>query len=305
MTTSVGEFEAVDAAGSDACQTAPPVPQQLPNRVPGWLRMAMRTASFVAPAVAARVAYRMFVTPLRFPQRTHEPEVFGRATTSSIGNGDERIATYIWGDGPPVLLVHGWSGQAGHMAGFVDPLLAAGYGVVALDLPGHGRSAGRRSSLIHIARAIQEADTAYGPFAGLVAHSFGGPSSTYALVQGLRARRVVYVAPGARFELYWDRFAAGMGVSQAVMQRAMRRAERSLGVRFNEIAPLTLAPTVQAPLLILHGTDDREVPITEGRMLAAAWPGAEFRELVGLGHKGILWDTAAIAQTIEFLAKDG
>lgn len=293
----------VDRAG-DAPGPAAPATQQLPIRVPGWLRAAMRTASVVAPAVAARVAYKMFFTPPRFPPRAHELEVLGRAQASSVGAGDRRVAAYTWGDGPTMLLVHGWGGHAGHMAGFVDPLLAAGFRAVAIDLPGHGRSAGRCSSLVHIARAIELAEAAFGPLSGLVAHSFGGPSSTFALARGVRARRVVYVAPGARFEPFWDRFRKGVGASHAVMNRAMRLGEEWLGVRFADVAPLTLAPTLTVPLLVLHGADDRETPISESRMLAAAWPGAEFREFAELGHIRILWDPVAVAQAVAFLIDD-
>jgi pimeloyl-ACP methyl ester carboxylesterase len=275
----------------------------LPFPIPRSLRAGMRAASVVAPGLAAWVAYMIFFTPPRIPPRQRELDILARADTITLGPAKRRVTAYTWGDGPAVLLVHGWGGNAGHLAGFVDPLVAAGFRAVAVDLPAHGRSAGRRSSAVHGAAALRLAQEAFGPVTGLVAHSFGAPISTYALARGgLSTDRVVYVAPAARFEPYWARFGAAIGASPAVMARAMRHAERWLDVRFEEIGPLVLAATQETPLLILHPAEDRESPITEGRLLADAWPGAELREIAGLGHMRVLWDETVIDEAIRFLA---
>ncbi|MEJ0017769.1 MAG: alpha/beta hydrolase [Acetobacteraceae bacterium] len=44
------------------------------------------------------------------------------------------------GDGPPVLLVHGWSCNHSHFAPQFEHFAARGHRVVAVDLRGHGRS---------------------------------------------------------------------------------------------------------------------------------------------------------------------
>ena len=48
----------------------------------------------------------------------------------------------------------------------------------------------------------------------------------------------------------------------------------------------------RGPMLVLHGTADRIVPIAEGRALAAAVPGAEFHEMP-CGHNDcdLPWET--------------
>src|SRR5690349_2812490 len=43
-----------------------------------------------------------------------------------------------------VLIVHGLEDHSDRYAGFATRLVRAGYAVYAFDLPGHGRSAGRR-----------------------------------------------------------------------------------------------------------------------------------------------------------------
>jgi 3-oxoadipate enol-lactonase len=83
------------------------------------------------------------------------------------------------GDGPPVLLVHGWMFPSDlNWAQTYGPLQRAGYRVLAMDLRGHGR--GLRSSAPF--RLADCADDAAGVLAALgvapalvVGYSMGGP----------------------------------------------------------------------------------------------------------------------------------
>jgi pimeloyl-ACP methyl ester carboxylesterase len=45
-----------------------------------------------------------------------------------------------------------------------------------------------------------------------------------------------------------------------------------------------LATQIQVPTLVIHGQDDRTVPLEAGRRLAALIPGAEFEILPGANH---------------------
>jgi pimeloyl-ACP methyl ester carboxylesterase len=60
---------------------------------------------------------------------------------------------------------------------------------------------------------------------------------------------------------------------------------------------------IRAPTLIQHGTEDRLIPVEEGRRLAAAIPGAEYQELAGAGHAyGIERPVDAYGRLLGFLA---
>ena len=52
----------------------------------------------------------------------------------------KRLVAWSWGEGPTVLLVHGWEGRGSQMAAFAAPLAEAGFRAVAFDAPGAASS---------------------------------------------------------------------------------------------------------------------------------------------------------------------
>jgi pimeloyl-ACP methyl ester carboxylesterase len=266
------------------------------------VRAAAGALGRLSPDLAARLAQRRFFTPPRAPLREAERLILEGGRQFRIEVEGRGVVGWRWGEGPVALLVHGWGGHAGQMTELVAPLVRAGFEAVAIDLPGHGASAGSRSSIVHFARAIEAAVRYLGGIDVLLAHSFGAAGATLALSRGLRLRRAVYLAPPASFQRIWARFRAGAGISPPVWQRLLRRSELWLGVPLNGVEPVLLAPRLEVPLLILHDAGDRELPFSEGAELAAAWPGAVLRRLEGLGHLRLLKDAATVHEAVSFVA---
>jgi pimeloyl-ACP methyl ester carboxylesterase len=272
-----------------------------PLPVPGWIRLGFRGLRLLSPRAAVWVANRLFFTPPRPPIRPGDRQVLAAGRPFSLTVRDEKVVGWEWGVGAPILIVHGWGGYGGQLAAFVAPLVDAGHRVIALDLPGHGASAGRQSSLVHFAQALAAAGERFGPFAGIVAHSFGAAATTYALSQGLVAARVVFLAPPSRFDSFWARFRKALGVPESLWLRMVIAAERRLALSFAAALPVALAPGMRAPLLIVHAPDDREVPFEEGVELGQQWPQARLVEMPGGGHLRILRDPQAVGQALAFL----
>src|SRR5271154_1307051 len=58
----------------------------------------------------------------------------------SVRNGDVRLHVEVHGDGPMILLLHGWPDTSALWDDVTPDLVAAGYRVAAPDLRGCGRS---------------------------------------------------------------------------------------------------------------------------------------------------------------------
>ena len=114
------------------------------------------------------------------------------------------FATVEWGqqDDPPVLLVHGVTSLGGIWWRVGPALAAAGYRVVAVDLPGHGATgawSGRHRFLetaADLATFIRAAGLD-GPELSLVGHSWGALVAAHLPAAGLRPRVLVLLDPPA------------------------------------------------------------------------------------------------------------
>jgi pimeloyl-ACP methyl ester carboxylesterase len=67
--------------------------------------------------------------------------ILARATRLASPCGDGDMVWHAWGDGEPLVLLHGGSGSWTHWIRNVEPLAAAGRRVLVPDLPGFGDSA--------------------------------------------------------------------------------------------------------------------------------------------------------------------
>src|SRR6478672_7473873 len=134
----------------------------------------------------ARAALELFMTPRRLAPREWEAALLRRGTPLTFGNG---LVARSFGAGPRVLLVHGWEGRGMNLGMFIAPLNAAGYQVIALDGPAHGKSPGEQTNPVDFAHGLLGAGQELGPLAGVIAHSMGAASTALALRQGLDAER--------------------------------------------------------------------------------------------------------------------
>ncbi|MDF1564721.1 MAG: alpha/beta hydrolase [Deltaproteobacteria bacterium] len=268
------------------------------------MQTGARVLSTVSPPLGARVLQRLFLTPIR--HRTPERELgWLRGARRLVVSFDEtrQLPVYLWGRGPTILLVHGWSGRGSQLGSMVAPLLESGYRVVAFDAPGHGAADGDRSALPELAQAIEKVVELVGPIEGVVAHSLGCAAASLALARGLEARRLVFLAPPSNPGAYLQRAAELLGFSPRVAAGARSRIEESFGVDFDDARIERLAPRIAANLLVIHDSGDEEVPLAEGMEVVAAWPGAELKITHGLGHRRILRDSAVVEAAMCFLTR--
>jgi len=276
-----------------------------PLPIPGWLRSAFGFVGRLAPGLAATAAARIFFTPTRARRRPEQEEILARGRRFELESDAGPVVGWSWGAGAPVLLLHGWSGHAGQLAPFVEPLVERGRRVVALDLPAHGASAGTRTNIRLFAAAIRRAGEIFGPFEAVVAHSFGCAATTLAMDSGFVARRVVFLAPPSRFESFVARMVEGLGLVLPVESRFRRAIQEWVGERFEEIEPRLLARHQDAELLVFHDRDDDEVRFEEGEELVTRWPGARLTTTAGLGHYRILRDRQVITEAVRFVVAPG
>ena len=271
---------------------------------PRILRAAFRGLGPVFPGLMGGWAYRLWFRTHRHAGSAAEQSAAGNAECTTLIVDGIPVAVYRWGAGPVVVFVHGWSGRATQVAAFVEPLTAAGYCVIAFDAPGHGKTPGRRTSILEFTAVLQAIAATYGPLHGAITHSFGGMALAYALHQGVDAGRVVCISAPARLEFLVERFGRMLTLPDPVLTDLRRRLEKRFTANVWELMSTdSNARTLAVPALIVHDRDDREVPWRQGEMIAGAWPGAQWLVTRGLGHRRILRDAATVTAVVDFFGR--
>jgi pimeloyl-ACP methyl ester carboxylesterase len=210
------------------------------------------------------------------------------------------LAVWDWGEGPTVLLVHGWNGQAAQLSRFVAPLVAAGFNVIAFDQPAHNLSTGSYVNVVEMARAVEGVADHVRPIHGVIGHSLGATAAALAIARGLELERAVLIAPPAEPVYFARAFARWLGATSAATDAMIAQLQRRVGP-LESLDLRRLAPSLDVPMLLLHDPQDREVPFAHGKAIAEAWPGARLEVLRGRGHRRMLADPRVIDMVVDFV----
>ena len=248
----------------------------------------------------------MFVTPPKHKRgsRGHLTLVGHDQIESSnvrLSESGLHVSAATIGSGPTVMLLHGWGGSAADMMPTATALARAGYRSVVFDMPGHGRSPGRESSLVQFLRAMRAVARTLGTPDFVIGHSFGGAAAVFGITElGLPVRGAVLFSPAPGPAYYVDRFARTVGLPRERTVGMMRLVVERVGRSVESLDALVAARNARVPALILHDPGDREVPFAFAQQMTATWAGSRLVERPSLGHKRILRDPATIAAAVDF-----
>lgn len=253
------------------------------------------------PSAFAGSALKLFMTPLDFKPRDAERELAKLAKSSFVHTKAGDLCVYDWGgEGPMVLLVHGWSGRGTQMGTIAVHLKANGFHPISFDAPAHGRSSGGQASLLAFSEAVTELQTHYGCLLA-VGHSLGGSSLILSESRQHRFHQIVTIGSTASVREAMIDFARKMGFESPLLKSMIRHTEHKFGMRLETASAGTLAPMMAARGLIIHDTQDEEVPVHNAEELHKAWKQSQLLLTEGLGHRKILHQPEIHEKIAEFL----
>jgi pimeloyl-ACP methyl ester carboxylesterase len=267
----------------------------------------VRLGSSLFPGYFTEKAYDILVNPQVRKLRDHELEVLNKSKQSDFSFQDFTIKTYVWNEGfEPVLLVHGWEGQAGNFADIIDALVSAGFTVYSFDAPSHGFSSRGETSLIEFTELVGEM-IRLTEAEKVVSHSFGGVATTSALFQNrdLSLKKYGLLTTPDRFSQRLDQVEDQVGITKKVRDRLAARMEAELGMKSEELNVSDWVKEINVnEAKIWHGKSDRVIPMHQSKTVAASWSEATLKEVENVGHFAILRDKGVIAELVDFL-RDG
>lgn len=263
-----------------------------------WVRGVNATLGRVAPQMVASRLRERFMTPRNLPPRDWELPLLTSAERITLRFG---LSALRWGSGPTVLLMHGWEGRPTQFANLIRGLVDAGYGVVALDAPAHGRSPGREANLALFARALLEAASELPPLKAVIGHSMGGASALLATQMGLRTEALVSISAPSRILTVLRGFARFMGLPAVARSHFVRQVERTAGIPAAHLDVQRYQ--LELPGLVVHAEDDQVVPVSEAERIHGAWFDSQLLRLPAGGHQRVLGDPLLLQAVLGLLGE--
>lgn len=261
-----------------------------------WVRGFNASVGLLAPQALASKLRREFMTPHTAPPRDWELPLLAQAERITLRFG---LSALRWGSGPAVLLMHGWEGRPTQFAELIKALVQAGYGVVALDAPAHGRSPGHEANVVVFARALLEAASELPPLKAVIGHSMGGASALLATQLGLRTEALVSIAAPSRILTMLRRFSRFMGLPRQAQAHFVRLVEERAGIPAGQLDSARYQ--LDFPGLIVHAADDPMVPFSEAEAIHHNWFDSRLLRVEAGGHQRVLADPQVVQAVLQLL----
>jgi len=244
-----------------------------------------------------------FSRPRRIAASEAEQALLRQATQSHHPHEGKDIAIWTLGRGPRVLLVHGWDSRGSHLAGFVEPLLRAGFSVTLFDMPAHGDSDGEHGSVVHSSRALLSLTNSLADVQAVITHSMGSAAALVAFCQGLQVKASVHLCGPSSLSAMVKLQARGYGLSTEQSRGFQAWVEEFIGQSTQSVDLESLLEGLRHPALIMHDPEDRVVPVGASVALNQAWANSELVQLSGLGHRRVLTDADVISRSVAHLIR--
>src|SRR5713226_1770534 len=268
--------------------------------------MLIKVAKFVIKVVpegmANSITRSLAAMTQRPPISSFEQEAMAQASRMSYG---ENNVAWVWGDGPLVIFVHGWSGRAAQMAPLARHVANLGFRSVAIDVTGHGDSPKRHTRWDYFLRDIAAlSQSLHEEVYAYVGHSAGALSMMAArALKGIHAQRYACICtPSFPFPPI-NVIRKKLNPKERVLEHYKKYIAEQFETTWEQLQAGCSYANAGPDLLLVYDETDRFVDHSEGDKIQGLCPGARLVKTSAYSHQKIL-AAPELAQTLgAFLQK--
>jgi len=213
------------------------------------------------------------VLPIDYDMRAETHSVIGKqGTTLSVW--------WIVAEQPSettVVILHGWGANKSLMLPLAKPFQQAGYNVLLMDAHNHGDSEKRGVSTMpkfaeDLTSAVNWLNQTY-PNACqktiVLGHSVGAAAALLATAKGLKTDLVISLASFVHPKLMMQRSLQKVKAVPGLIWLISNYVQWVIGHKFDVIAPITSIKNIHQPTLLVHGTEDSVIPLSDFHILCS------------------------------------
>jgi pimeloyl-ACP methyl ester carboxylesterase len=270
-------------------------------------RLKHQLSSLISSARTAENLAQNFLIPKRFEIKDWEHKAEQQGQRFQL---TPEISAIRWGansegkaqaNNKQILLVHGWESRGTQLFGLIEGLVAEGYSVVAIDMPGHGHSKGDTSDAYVFSQTVVLAQQILGHFHAIIGHSMGAGATSIAVGNGVSTDKMILIAGPSSIENVLRHFTQFMGLNNKTTDNFIAAIGRLVGIPASDMDATRLLQQCDVPTLLIHDEADLEVPYSESKRLDKVIKNSKLLTLQGYGHRKILKSEKAIQAINDFV----
>lgn len=203
---------------------------------------------------------------------------------------NRKIRAWEWGEGPIVVFIHGWGGQASQMALHAREIANRGFRSIVFDVTGHGKSNKNYAQWDYFIRDITDLSKSLNDqIFAYIGHSAGGMTMMAAHHHGrIQAEKFICVcAPSFPFPPI-EGVQRRLEPRASVMSLYKKHISNQFEIPWNVLETSEFYTNPQSKLLLIYDKNDKYVPHFEGDKIHALHPNSTLVKTEKHGHIRIL-----------------
>lgn len=239
-----------------------------------------------SPGAAAKLAFNTFAKVRKGRVQPRQQPFLDQARHTQETVAGHVIQTYQWaGDGPRVLLIHGWESNSFRWRNLIAVLREQGFHVIAFDAPAHGYSSGKILHVPLYTECVEHMVQAFDP-KFIIGHSVGGMTALYHAHRhpNESVEKVVTIGSPAEFGEIVASYQRMLGFNDRVLRAFDALVYEEFGYHVHEFATPRFVKGNPKKGLLLHDREDRIAPFHASQKVHDAWEDSVLVPTVGLGH---------------------
>lgn len=269
------------------------------------IQNTLRGCAVISPKLSARLAMKLASHPGNTQRPERESQQLAAAQQGEyIGALGGKNPYWVWGEGPVIILCHGWGGRGSQLATLAIDLAKSGYKTIVFDASAHGDASGNFSGFDIMAQDILALSQQFGQVHAYVCHSMGGMSVMKARKHGLSADKFVIIAspyaPLPIIEIMRNK----LKVPASALEICKERLADQFQSTWDNLLEGEIFSNIIQPALLIYDKSDKELPpdpMLHFNQVLAQCQQAESFKTEGLGHRGLLWSPEVTERIIAFM----
>ena len=171
----------------------------------------------------------------------------------------------------------------------------------SFDAPAHGKSQGKETMMPDFMAVSKYLNDKYGPFEIAIGHSLGGMAVLNSIKNGVKFNKAIIIGAGDIITDIIKVFINKLELNPKLVDKMQLYFFKKFGDDIDNYSASIAAQKVEVPTLVIHDSDDKEVPVNCAYNIRTKLKKGELHITNGLGHTRILKDATVVNRILDFI----